>query len=394
MDIIFYRYKSIYEPDCLKVFNSFNVGVTELNAADYPTHESQIKAISELYLNRRENGEAFLFLFSINFFPVVSDICEKLGLIYVCWSVDCPVNELLLKQVRNRCNRIFLFDYTQYERIHRHNPGGTFYLPLATDTDRLDLTNSSITDNDKRQFTSDISFVGSLYSEKNPLKEISLSDFSKGFIDGLIASQLGVFGCNFIEDALPLNVIENILGNDFAYNSETMLEPLNRYIAAHSYIGMELAERERISTLNYLAKYFNVDLYTQSDTSPLINVNNKGPANSLTQMPKIFRLSKINLNITMRPIQTGLSLRVFDVLGSGGFLITNYQAEISSLYEIGTDLETYSSLEELKDKCSYYLTHDEERERIALNGYKKTKELHNIHNRIKTMFEYLLGDRK
>jgi spore maturation protein CgeB len=125
-----------------------------------------------------------------------------------------------------------------------------------------------------------------------------------------------------------------------------------------------------------LSDNFNVDIYTGSDTSSMPNIHNKGFADSLQQMPIIFNQSKINLNITSKSIRSGLPLRIFDVLGCQGFLITNYQAEIPEIFEIGKDLVTYDSMQDLKDKCHYYLTHNQERIEIAQNGYEKVKKLH------------------
>lgn len=394
MNILFYRYNSIFEPDCLVAFKDFGITVDELNIAKMQgaSKEDLLKKLGNMIIDQKTK-EPYLFVFSINFFPEVSDLCEKLGIIYACWSVDSPVNELLFRQVLNKVNRLFLFDYAQYERISKYNKAGVFYLPLATNTTRLKNTVDTITDADIKKYSSDITFIGSLYNEKNPMKSVEIDEYSRGFIDGIIESQKKIYGCNFIEKAIDDRIVKALKKDDLNYDSTATIEPIDRYIAAHSYIGVELAERERIETLNSLAQRFSVNLYTNSDTSMLKNVNNLGPANTLTQMPKIFNLSKINLNITMRPIQTGLSLRVYDVLGSGGFLITNYQAELPSLYEPGVDLETYSSMDELIEKCDYYLHHEEERQAIAINGYNKTVESHNIHIRIKTMFEYMLGDK-
>ena len=63
--------------------------------------------------------------------------------------------------------------------------------------------------------------------------------------------------------------------------------------------------KSRIRTLNALAENFQLDLFTRSDTSPLKKVHCHGGVSTHTQMPEIFYRSKINLNITMRPIQTG-----------------------------------------------------------------------------------------
>ncbi|MFQ9895758.1 MAG: glycosyltransferase [Lachnospira sp.] len=89
-----------------------------------------------------------------------------------------------------------------------------------------------------------------------------------------------------------------------------------------------------------------------------------------------FHESKININITAKSIRSGLSLRIFDVLGCGGFLITNFQSELCNYFEIGKDLVTYDTPQDLVDKCSYYLTHEDERLEIAHNGYEKVKQFH------------------
>lgn len=390
MKVLFYRYKSIFEPDCHDAFTSFGIEVDELFNTSEQYGNTFYKA-ANMISDAALGGAPYLFVFSINFFPVMSDICQKLGMIYVCWSVDCPVNELLFNQIKNPCNRVFLFDYSQYQRFSRYNPGHIFYLPLATNARRLQDTVAKIDENDKIRFVSDISFVGSLYNEKNPLKDIKLSDRTKGFIDGLIAAQLKIFGCNFIEESLTDDVIREIKGEGKTAEG-SFVEPLDRYVIAHTYIGSEITERERIVTLNSLAKKFKVDLYTQSDCRDLSGVNVKGPADSISEMPKIFNLSKINLNITMRPIQTGLSLRIYDVLGSGGFLITNYQSEIPNLFDIGKDLVVYESIDDLMEKCDYYLKHEDERREIALSGYKKVRDYHNCRDRIKTMIELMTGE--
>ena len=67
--------------------------------------------------------------------------------------------------------------------------------------------------------------------------------------------------------------------------------------------------------------------------------------------------------------------------------MTNYQSELTDFFEIGTDLEAYSSLDELCDKCSYYLKHSDTREKIALNGYEKVQKYHSYHNRILLMLK-------
>ena len=159
-----------------------------------------------------------------------------------------------------------------------------------------------------------------------------------------------------------------------------------------SIVGMELAERERIKTLNLLASRFNTVLYTRSDTSELKGAEVRGGVKTHTEMPKIFKLSRINLNITIRPIESGLPLRIFDIMGSGGFVLTNYQPEIAELFEVGRELEVYTDHEELMDKCAYYLEHEEERRKIAENGYKRVSEQYTYEKRVMEMLNLILGE--
>ena len=103
----------------------------------------------------------------------------------------------------------------------------------------------------------------------------------------------------------------------------------------------------------------------------LQNVAFKGYVNYLTEMPDVFHRSRINLNITLRSIQTGIPLRCLDIMGAGGFLMSNYQPELAQLFENGREMAMYESKEDLLDKVNYCLTHEEERKEIAYLGREK-----------------------
>lgn len=388
MEILFYRYNSICEPDILQVFTDFGITVhveeQEMHNKSITPRECAGK-VAEWILQK-----PLSFVFSINFFPAISYTCEKLKVPYVCWSVDSPVPELFSNALKNRYNRIFLFDRAQYEFFSPVNPDCIYHLPLASNVKRWEQIVLGMTDTDFITYGADLSFVGSLYTEKCKYDRLSLSPHTRGFVDGLMEAQLKVFGCNFIPESLTEEVIREIADADpDFYKSEDAYTDMSRYLVAHQYIGMKLAAVERERTLNRLAKHFHVTLYTRSDTSALSNVHCRGGVNTLTEMPKVFQASKINLNMTMRPIETGLSLRVWDILGCGGFLLTNYQAEIPDYFEVGKDLETYESMEELEAKVQYYLTHEEERTEIAINGYEKTAKHHTYEIRLAQMIKIL-----
>ncbi len=388
MEILFYRYGNICEPDIAEGFTSFGITVIELTRE---IQQKQIDMDTRIHdLVSALSSHTVSFVFSINFFPYISEICMHYQIPYVCWSVDSPVLELFSISIRNRCNRIFLFDYEQYTRISPQNPECIFYLPLCTNTDRWDQVLASISETDRKNFTSEVSFVGSLYTGKSPLNRLLLPEYERGFLHGLMEAQLKIYGYNFLEEALSKNSISALKNADPAFlKIEPAFEDTDRFVAANYHLGYALAEEERIRTLNTLAQRFPVTLFTRSPQDRLKGVLCRNGISTLSEMPKVFHLSKINLNITIKPIQSGLSLRIWDVLGCGGFLLTNYQSEIPEYFEPGKDLDCYESLEDLSSKVAYYLKHDDIRLEIAENGYRKVKQFHTYRHRLTEMIRIL-----
>lgn len=390
MNILFYRYGSICEPDIIASFKHLGFNITEDTREVYNKQllpSDCIKGLNELL-----KQDTYSFIFSINFFPSVSDVCNIWGIPYLCLIVDSPVLELFSTSLANPCNKVFLFDRQLYNDFHHINPDGIFHIPLATNVRDNYATATMASAADRTRFSSDISFIGSLYSEKCLYNQITLPEKMRGYVDGLIEAQLLVYGYNFIEECVTPELIEAFckVRPELINFPDSMKVDTKAVIAQHI-ISVKVAEQERLRYLKVLSEHFNVDLYTGSDTSSMPLIHNRGFAKTNTEMPIIFHQSKINLNLTAKSIRSGLSLRIFDVLGCEGFLITNYQAELPEHFNIGEDLEAYTSLDDLMGKCEYYLSHDKERMEIAHNGFEKVKKYHTYDIRLTQMLEIAFG---
>lgn len=390
MNILFYRYGSICEPDIIASFKHLGFNITEDTREVYNKQllpSDCIKGLNELL-----KQDTYSFIFSINFFPSVSDVCNIWGIPYLCLIVDSPVLELFSTSLANPCNKVFLFDRQLYNDFHHINPDGIFHIPLATNVRDNYATATMASAADRARFSSDISFIGSLYSEKCLYNQITLPEKMRGYVDGLIEAQLLVYGYNFIEECVTPELIEAFckVRPELINFPDSMKVDTKAVIAQHI-ISVKVAEQERLRYLKALSEHFNVDLYTGSDTYSMPLIHNRGFAKTNTEMPIIFNQSKINLNLTAKSIRSGLSLRIFDVLGCEGFLITNYQAELPEHFNIGEDLEAYTSLDDLIGKCEYYLSHDKERSEIAHNGFEKVKKYHTYDIRLTQMLEIAFG---
>ena len=183
---------------------------------------------------------------------------------------------------------------------------------------------------------------------------------------------------------------------DWAPLGEDYVEDV-KGIVADTYLGYKCTEQERIRTCNAIGAHFEelrkqgtnyqFDLWTLTDTAPLKHVRCRGGADSNNMMPQIIKCSKINLNMTNRPIKTGLPLRIFDLMACGGFVLSNYQSEIPEIFVPDEDIVLYDSIPDMLAKIDYYLEHDDERKQIAKNGYEKVKEYHSYDVRIVTMLK-------
>lgn len=390
MNILFYRYGSICEPDIIASFKHLGFNITEDTREVYNKQllpSDCIKGLNELL-----KQDTYSFIFSINFFPSVSDVCNIWGIPYLCLIVDSPVLELFSTSLANPCNKVFLFDRQLYNDFHHINPDGIFHIPLATNVRDNYATATMASAADRARFSSDISFIGSLYSEKCLYNQITLPEKMRGYVDGLIEAQLLVYGYNFIEECVTPELIEAFckVRPELINFPDSMKVDTKAVIAQHI-ISVKVAEQERLRYLKALSEHFNVDLYTGSDTYSMPLIHNRGFAKTNTEMPIIFHQSKINLNLTAKSIRSGLSLRIFDVPGCEGFLITNYQAELPEHFNIGEDLEAYTSLDDLMGKCEYYLSHDKDRQEIAHNGFEKVKKYHTYDIRLTQMLEIAFG---
>ncbi|MBF0180246.1 MAG: glycosyltransferase [Magnetococcales bacterium] len=112
-----------------------------------------------------------------------------------------------------------------------------------------------------------------------------------------------------------------------------------------------------------------------------------GPVEQYEGSGPIFAASRINLSITRPHARCGLTDRIFNVLLSGGFLLTDRTAALLELFEEGRDLETFGSLEELADKVAFYLAHPAPREAIARRGAETVRAGHTFVRRIGELLE-------
>ena len=315
MHFLLYKCNALTQEDL--IVNLQNMGHT-VDCILYNFHDYIQDALFENKFRKYITGKTYDAVISINYFPIISKLCEEASLPYYSWSYDSPAPRMI--HLSNPFNRIFLFDKAEYLQYKNAGYSTIYHLPLAVDTKRLDTLTASPAQ--LKHFQRDISFVGKLY------QNYQIKSFQK-------------------------------------------------------------TNEERTRLLTGLAKKHSVTLYApySSDLQEFEDLIMAGPVEYYHEMPLAFRHSKINLNITLSCIRSGIPLRILDILGSGGFLITNPQIELEEHFTDGIDLVYYQNEKDLYEKAEYYLSHEEERKKIAASGYEKVKQYYNYPLLIQRMFE-------
>lgn len=330
--------------------------------------------------------EKYDYVFSINYFPIVSNNCKKHNIKYISVVYDSPLVSLYSYSILNDCNYIFIFDSSLYNEFKNGGINTVYYMPLAVNIDRLD--NMTCSEDAAEKLKCDVSFLGSMYDEKyNFFDRLNnLSEYTKGYLDGIMQAQLKVYGYYFIDELLTGDILKELEEKmPYTHNKDGIETP--NYIYSNYFIARKLAELERKNILSCVSENFKTNLYTHNATSYLPKINNMGSVDYYNVMPFVFRYSKINLNITLRSIKSGMPLRAIDIMGAGGFLLTNYQEDFLIDFIPGEDFVFYESEEDCINKCRYYLEHDDERRTIAQNGYRKVKEKYNYILRLKQIMD-------
>ncbi len=389
MKIFFLDWKSIGNEDIADAVKNLNQDGYNIEIHMHP-FDNHIDDGDKEYEHELENAikkESPDLVFSFNFFPIVSKACNNLGIKYFSWVYDNPAVRLYSYTLINSCNYVFLFDSQMYEVFASQGFKNVYYLPMAAAVHRYD--NLKINTEKKAKYSSKISFVGSLYCEDHKYFDDmvdKLSEYSKGYLEGLIKSQMQIDGLNLVEKSIPSNVMDDMvkaLGVSPGYDSVASYE----YLYSNYVINRKITSIERTEILTEIGEKFGIDLYTKDKSFAPTGVKNHGETDYYYGMPYVFKCSDINLNITLRSIQRGIPLRIMDIMGCGGFLLTNYQEDMLHFFVPGEDFVYYESRKDLMEKIDYYLEHEAERHTIAQNGYKKVCTEHTYEQRLQEIFD-------
>lgn len=361
MNILIVHWGAYTHSDILWAFTKLNI---HYNTVEYIFNDKNKDDTFITWFSSQLRDAHYDAVFSVNYFPLIAQVCATFNMKYLSWSYDCPLNVYNIEATLGfPTNYVFLFDRIQVSHYQQLGFDNVFHLPLAVNPERL--SNITITPSEQAHYQSDIGFVGKLYNSTFPSIIAPQNDYIKGYLTAVVNTQLKIYGHYFVDNLLTDRIVTDVT---------TQLEyPISKEELAYS-VSTYITHNERLILFSQLAAKHTFKLYSYDSNPLLTNVIQQGYVRYLTEMPKVFMSSKINLNISVKNTQSGIPLRVLDIMGCGGFLLSNYQPELAEFFIPDTDFVYYESIEDALEKADYYLANDNLRRKIALNGHLKCHE--------------------
>lgn len=327
-------------------------------------------------------------IFTFNFFPIISKVAYAYNIKYVSWVYDSPHLTLYSQAVFNENNYIFCFDRSEVNRLTSYGVEHIYHMPLAVNTIRLEQTFAK---EKVQKYSYEVSFLGNLYNnEYNFYDQIrNMPDYYKGFFEGLIKTQTQIYGCDVASEVITKEVYDKIKAYvPIKLEPEMFIEEKDVFI---NFIQRKVTVEERPEILRKVSEKYHLSHFAYEKAPLLTQVNFCGYADYINEMPFVFWGSKINLNITLRSILSGIPLRCMDIMGAGGFLLSNYQPELAEYFIDGQEMVMYGSQEDLMEKIEYYLIHEKERRDIALCGKEKIEKEFSYEKKLSDIFRIVFG---
>jgi hypothetical protein len=370
-----------------------------LITAGFAPYTIDIQRLSTEELERTAQRLRPALIAAINYTDGLAEFAAANGCKLICWEVDPATNALA--PCRGPTDEAFLFTYRRAQVAELRGAGFTHvqYLPLAANLARrrpLPLTGA-----DREKYGAPVSFVGSSMLPQVP-------GFQRSFLDAFAAATATsttttsrtatstTTTASATTAAGGAAALEEILAHQRRDFSRYLVpQAVQRLFpdqtperqAELARAAAEIAAADK--RLAYVSRLARFGMRVWGDDGWLAaqsaGVAYQGPAGHALELTKIYCASLINIDIGRLYQDDIVTMRVFDVLACGGFVLAERSSALAELFEVGTEIDGYGTLEELEAKVAHYLAHPAEAHAIARRGREAVQQRHDVEARVAHM---------
>jgi len=361
-----------------------------LRALGYSVFSYDVKrlAAEELALVLRQYRPQLLA--GINYVHGLAEFCERHSLDYLCWEID-PATDVPSREADSTTHtRIFTYRAANVPLFRRAGFEHVEYLPLAADPARRRPV--VLDEVERERYVAPVSFVGTSLCA-------GVEEFRRAFVASHAAWRPGseeLARACFAE--LVAAQREDLATFLVPEHLERRLPGFREFCRRNGLqdpvlLVAEVSAAEK--RLNYVAALSEAGVQVWGDPGWKMlephGVRWRGPALHETDVPLIYNASTINLDIGRLYQSDIVTMRIFDILACGGFVLAEHSVALEELFEIGDEIESYRTLDELREKVAHYLADPDEARFIAERGRRAVLTRHVIAERVRYMVERVAG---
>jgi spore maturation protein CgeB len=337
-------------------------------------------------------------VFTLNFHPLVAEICHRNHVPFVAWNIDnLARSDFCDPRFAFPETLLFLIDKPSLDIYRSKGYPHVFYLPIGTNLQHFKPAEPDSGEAPRPPYS--ISFVGcSMVRQGNEFPGVinSLQQRAaraQNELDRVMYTRVRQMleriveeECNrFFQPGLhgQLQQASRLL----RFNMARVLWPDPDFF--HIIPAKEISSRKRLALVRQLSEVSTVDLFGDEGWQVLAGrrIRCHGPADYARQTPRIYQQSRINLNIEKIYNTASLNLRIIDAMACGGFVLTEPVDDLKDYFSDGRELAVYGSAEELREKAGYYLAHEQERRAVAARGMQTVRAQFSLEGRIQEMMQ-------
>jgi spore maturation protein CgeB len=318
----------------------------------------------------------------INFHDFVWSASVEYDVPYVVWTFDSGVRSFLSGIELRDKDFLFIFnslDYDECSKFHKN----TYYLPFSA-------SESFYAPVRKKDFEYEILVVMNSYhstklnSDKNFEKLYEQEDeflqknmsLCRSLMELTVERHLGI---------VDRNCIIEILDN---YIKECGVDPFNNKLKGDFclHYGQLLSFEQRTKCVSELClSGFKVDVFGDPYWKKILdNYPNATyhPNAQYHELASLYNSAKININLTQIQFIESVPQRIFHLLNSGSFVLSNYSEELNKFFKTAVHLESFRNFSEMLAKVNHYMKNSDERIKIAEAGQKEFLDNHQMNERL------------
>ena len=328
-------------------------------------------------------------VFAVNLVQGLAEACARTRLPLIVWEIDPRLDPLHRVDASTRGCHIFCWRRERITDFRRAGFVHVHYLPLAASPERG--AQGEPTAAEVERYAAPLTFVGSSMVANG-------HDCRRQFLDlyGLWAGgdpEAGrAEGEALLDEALTLQQAEYdryILPDELEARMPGFLSAMRRRSDVPDPVSLaaEMAAADR--RIFIVANLGQVGVRVWGDEGWKVTeehgVRYRGPAGHRVEISRIYRLGGLQIDIGRIYQRDIVTLRVFEALASGGFVLAEDNEALRELFDVGAEIVAWSTVEELFEKVEHFLAHPEEAAVIAQRGQARVLREHTITHRVAAM---------